>query len=209
MPSAIELGFQFGIAPDKVIALAAHLGVDLDAPAFVPDAGFNRVAADLRRGNLTAFTVAYWLDAMLNGGEAGEQRADALVALTPDKGAALAQAFTALDHATVNADKLAGAKLWLDKASALKSDPGALDKLATWAKGALSHARGDVSHLFLSVRLMLSLPENERANYNKAIQGALNYMKHYGYLDGWHRVDADAKGKRKTVYFNGGNHLDL
>ncbi len=210
MPNAIESGLKHGISEAKIKALADDWGVDLEEAAFVPDDGFSRAIYDMKRNRVSAYSCAYYVSLLMDGSDEAQAKVEALMNIADDGGVEFNRVFVSVGWRTIERDKLPGAQIWLDRTvDAATKDIEAFEHLGTWVRKVLDRAEGEKDYNYLAVRLLLSLPEKVRLDYPKAIQSALNRVKHYGYLAGCWRIEKDAKGKSKTIYHASKIILDL
>ena len=194
MPSALDLSLKFGIPIAKVRKLAEHGLQFYDSPV-EPDKAFQRAAYEIRYGRIAAFSLAYILRLRRDPTEDNDARLTALLEYAADDyGSAIEARIDALGD--VWPDLLPDAPKILESVASGKA--WGIDQLALWARSCLDRSAGELGHEYLATRLLLSVPD--MLDYPKAIQTALNRLKHAGLLEGyWHKAVAK-NGKTATIY---------
>lgn len=196
MPSALDLSLKYGIPLAKIRALANDGLQFYDSPV-ESDKAFQRASYEIRYGRIAAFSIAYVL--RLRRDPTGEDDAKLCALLeyaAKDYGEAIEARIDAIGNAW--RELLPDAARILDSVAAGKAK--GIDELAAWCRTCLDRSEGELGHDYLATRLLLSVPESVMLDYPKAIQTALNRLKHAGLLEGyWHKAVAK-NGKTVTIY---------
>jgi len=194
MPSAIELSIKFGIPASSVTAMCDYLDVALDDASLEYSKEFETLARSIKRKRASAYVMAFLF---LHCSEAEKD-----FALSLDEN--FADEYVSVSLPIYPAEKLKDAKEIIDAIHETQRGEkrGEWDKFEKWLKKTISDASGEISHSYIAVRLLLSIPEKEMRDYPQIIASLMNKARHRGYLDGWFRLVPIDGDKNRCVYFD-------
>jgi hypothetical protein len=176
--------------------------LDFEEDDFEIDVCHQKALNDLGRRRMTPYVIAYALRCQSEGPDAGFDRYDNLVDIAKARGLSISDAFFDVRSRQALEEILPTAKFWIDQAIVPGGNREAFERIAFWCQWVLKAGpRHAVYHEYLACRLLLSFPAEEMCTYPKKVQSALNKVAFNGFLDGWHRKEADQKGRVRNVYF--------
>lgn len=192
MSSAIELSVKFGIPSSAVIALCDYIGYSLDDEKVEYSKEFETLARSIKRKRASAYVMAFLFRNCTD-----DERGFAL-SLDDD----FAEDFYRVEFPVYPAEKLENAKFIIDSIYETQRGEkrGEWTEFEKWLKKTISEASGEISHSYIAVRLLLSVPENEMRNYPQIIASLMNKARHRGYLDGWFRLEPLDNGTNRCIY---------
>lgn len=201
MPTISELMALSGVNEKAIRTLGNH-GLPFDEDGFQIDRIHKKAIIDLRNKRLSPLVLAYAWRCQMSYGDEDSDRFYNLVSIAKFKGLSISEALSDIRSRHIESDLLPTAKYWIDRATPVARNSDAFERLASWCKDTLKKGPPfAVEYVYLAVRLLVSLPEGALCDYPTPVQRALNRVKHYGFLDGWHRVETDDRGKRRTLFF--------
>ena len=191
MSLSLELSIKFGLPFSKAVQILDYLKIE-DIGEFDSDKEFERVCRLINRKRSGAAALAF-LSCVSD-----EQRQFVF-----DIDADVEREYTDMGFPLMSFEYLADAKRVIDACYSSDRTTAKIDwsLFIAWVKAQIEAAEREISHNYLAVRLLLSLPEKDRAAYPPTIASLLNKARHREYLADWFRVDEMPDGKRKTVYF--------
>lgn len=201
MPTVSELMIMSG-ASEKAIRILGNHGLPFDEDEFEIDNIHKKAINDLRNKRLSPLVLAYAWRCQMSGSDEDSDRYYNLVAISKIKGLSISEAFSDILSRQIESDLLPTAKHWIDRATPIERNLDAFGRLASWCKDTLKKGPPfAVEYQYLATRLLVSLPRELLCDYPVLVLRALNRTKHYGFLDGWHRIVSDENGKRRTLFF--------
>lgn len=195
MSLSLELSIKFGLPVSKAVQILEYLKIE-DVGEFDSDKEFERVCRLINRKRSGAAALAFLSNA------SDEQRQFVF-----DIDADVEREYDDMGFPLMSFEYLADAKRIIDACYSSDRTTAKIEwsLFIAWVKAQIEAAEREISHNYLAVRLLLSLPEKDRAAYPPTIASLLNKARHREYLADWFRVDEMPDGKRKTVYFAPGS----
>lgn len=201
MSTVSELMILSG-ANEKAIRILGKFGLPFEEDGFQIDEIHKKAINDLRNKRLSPLVLAYAWRCSKSYVDEDSDRFFNLVTIAKFKGLSLSEALLDIRSKQFETDMLPTAQHWVDCATRVDRYSDALQRLALWCKDTLRKGPPfAVEYPYLGTRLLVSLPMEVMRDYPRPVLRALNRIKHYGLLDGWHRVLTDDQGEKRTVFF--------
>ena len=201
MSTVSELMILSG-ANEKAIRILGKLGLPFEEDEFQIDEIHKKAINDLRNKRLSPLVLAYAWRCSKSYADEDSDRFYNLVTIAKFKGLSISEALMDIRSKQFETDMLPTAQHWIDRATPIARNSDAFQRLALWCKDTLKKGPPfAVEYPYLGTRLLVSLPREVMCDYPRLVLRALNRTKHYGFLDGWHRVLTDDRGRRKTLFF--------
>jgi hypothetical protein len=176
MDSALKMSLKFGIPIGKIKEIWYYLDIDLDDEDFESDKGFEQIVRAVKLRRTSAYTLAYIHS------HCSSDQCDFIFDNYPEFEYIYSRAGFPID----DRDILPGASRLLRRLhegqAVIQSD---YITLAEHIKAIIGRADEPVEHVYLAVRLLLSLPDIMRKDFTKPVASILNKTRHHGHLAGW------------------------
>ena len=200
MPTLSELSVISGIPSYKLKFLEKY-GLEFHEEIFEIDRNHQKALDELSKKRVSPYVISYALRCLLGDEPDGKARFRDIKSIAEIKDLPFEYGLETMWFHKIFQDLLPTAQHWIDRAAGDILDTPALERIGRWALTVLCNGpEEDVSYNYLAARLLFSVPYEEMPNYSRPIQRALNRVKHYGHLDGCHKVVTGSDGKNVTFF---------